>query len=138
MESYDAAPLVGAQPAGRLAVPLRTTIALYPPNNGHHTLPLLAQNLPADWQCPTCGAEKKLFVSKQRQVAGFAENQARTRAGVGWDRVGRWTARGGAARCPWLARRLAWLLCGLGNSEAPWLTNTLSDAGIRSGHQFSH
>lgn len=33
------------------------------------------QNLPADWQCPTCGAEKKLFVSKQRQVAGFAENQ---------------------------------------------------------------
>ncbi len=35
------------------------------------------QNLPEDWQCPTCGADKKLFVSKQRQVAGFAENQVR-------------------------------------------------------------
>lgn len=39
--------------------------------------PSRLQNLPADWQCPTCGAEKKLFVSKQRQLAGFAENQVR-------------------------------------------------------------
>ncbi|EFN59985.1 hypothetical protein CHLNCDRAFT_18606, partial [Chlorella variabilis] len=33
------------------------------------------QQLPDDWQCPTCGAAKSLFVSKQLQVAGFAENQ---------------------------------------------------------------
>ena len=40
------------------------------------TPPLLVlQNLPEDWQCPTCGAQKKLFVLTQLQVAGFAENQ---------------------------------------------------------------
>lgn len=26
------------------------------------------QQLPDDWQCPTCGAEKRVFVTKQRQV----------------------------------------------------------------------
>jgi rubredoxin len=34
-----------------------------------------AQNLPSDWRCPTCGAEKPLFVSKARKVAGFSQNQ---------------------------------------------------------------
>ncbi|KAI7842041.1 hypothetical protein COHA_004241 [Chlorella ohadii] len=51
----------------------------YSPKRGDPEYPVAPgtafQNLPADWQCPTCGAEKKLFVSKQRQVAGFAENQ---------------------------------------------------------------
>lgn len=42
------------------------------------------QNLPEDWQCPTCGADKKLFVSKQRQVAGFAENQVRVGRAPEW------------------------------------------------------
>eukprot|EP00270_Netrium_digitus_P007403 TRINITY_DN2154_c0_g1_i3.p1 TRINITY_DN2154_c0_g1~~TRINITY_DN2154_c0_g1_i3.p1 ORF type:complete len:192 (+),score=33.06 TRINITY_DN2154_c0_g1_i3:93-668(+) len=32
-------------------------------------------NLPADWRCPTCGAAPEMFVSKSRQVAGFAQNQ---------------------------------------------------------------
>lgn len=43
--------------------------------------PPAPQKLPEDWQCPTCGADKKLFVSKQRQVAGFAENQVGCSAG---------------------------------------------------------
>jgi rubredoxin len=28
-----------------------------------------------DYQCPVCGANKNLFVSKSKVVAGFAENQ---------------------------------------------------------------
>lgn len=32
-------------------------------------------DLPDDWNCPVCGAEKKMFVSKQKEIAGFAENQ---------------------------------------------------------------
>ncbi|KAL4447643.1 hypothetical protein ABPG75_004862 [Micractinium tetrahymenae] len=51
----------------------------YLPSRGDPEYPVAPgvpfQKLPEDWQCPTCGAEKKLFVSKQRQVAGFAENQ---------------------------------------------------------------
>ncbi|PSC75031.1 Rubredoxin [Micractinium conductrix] len=51
----------------------------YSPKRGDPEYPVAPgtqfQQLPADWQCPVCGAEKKLFVSKQRQVAGFAENQ---------------------------------------------------------------
>lgn len=35
----------------------------------------LLQNLPEDWQCPVCSAEKKMFVIRQVEVAGFAENQ---------------------------------------------------------------
>lgn len=31
--------------------------------------------LPDDYECPTCGAGKTLFVSRSREVAGFAENQ---------------------------------------------------------------
>lgn len=34
------------------------------------------QNLPADWRCPTCSAEKKTFVKKGKVVAGFASNQS--------------------------------------------------------------
>ena len=33
------------------------------------------QDLPKDWQCPICGAEKNMFQSKVREIAGFAENQ---------------------------------------------------------------
>lgn len=33
------------------------------------------QNLPEDWQCPVCGAEKRVFSSLSKTVAGFAENQ---------------------------------------------------------------
>ena len=36
---------------------------------------LESQNLPQDWQCPICGAEKNTFESKARTIAGFAENQ---------------------------------------------------------------
>lgn len=32
-------------------------------------------DLPEDWHCPVCGAEKGLFQSSQREVAGFAANQ---------------------------------------------------------------
>ncbi len=31
--------------------------------------------LPKDWQCPVCGAEKPAFKLRLREVAGFAENQ---------------------------------------------------------------
>jgi hypothetical protein len=37
--------------------------------------PLPSQNVPSDWLCPVCGAEKSTFSSRQIQVAGFAENQ---------------------------------------------------------------
>ena len=33
------------------------------------------QDLPKDWQCPICGADKSAFQSKAREIAGFAENQ---------------------------------------------------------------
>ena len=33
------------------------------------------QDLPKDWQCPICGADKGAFQSKAREIAGFAENQ---------------------------------------------------------------
>jgi Rubredoxin len=36
---------------------------------------LLAQELPADWQCPVCGAPKNTFQTKEVTVAGFAQNQ---------------------------------------------------------------
>lgn len=51
----------------------------YTPTKGDPEYPISKgtqfQQLPDDWQCPTCGAEKRVFVTKQRQVAGFAENQ---------------------------------------------------------------
>ena len=33
------------------------------------------QRLPSDWQCPICGAEKRTFQDKAREIAGFSENQ---------------------------------------------------------------
>lgn len=36
---------------------------------------LWLQNLPDDWNCPVCGSEKSMFISKQKEIAGFAENQ---------------------------------------------------------------
>lgn len=46
-----------------------------------HTDPALRrlQKVPEDWQCPVCGAERSTFVTMQREVAGFAENQASQR-----------------------------------------------------------
>lgn len=35
----------------------------------------LAQELPKDWQCPVCGAEKNTFRSQSKTIAGFASNQ---------------------------------------------------------------
>jgi rubredoxin len=48
---------------------------LFSPPSFFHLRPLFPQDLPGDWQCPVCGAEKKLFQSRQLEVAGFAENQ---------------------------------------------------------------
>lgn len=45
---------------------------LFPPTTH---LGLSLQNLPDDWQCPVCGAEKRLFQSRAKELAGFAENQ---------------------------------------------------------------
>eukprot|EP00238_Polyblepharides_amylifera_P000958 CAMPEP_0196570616 /NCGR_PEP_ID=MMETSP1081-20130531/752_1 /TAXON_ID=36882 /ORGANISM="Pyramimonas amylifera, Strain CCMP720" /LENGTH=192 /DNA_ID=CAMNT_0041887157 /DNA_START=112 /DNA_END=690 /DNA_ORIENTATION=+ len=33
------------------------------------------KSVPEDYQCPVCGAEKNLFSSKSKTIAGFAENQ---------------------------------------------------------------
>jgi len=33
------------------------------------------EQLPEDWLCPTCGANKSLFAALGTEVAGFAENQ---------------------------------------------------------------
>ncbi|KAK9816914.1 hypothetical protein WJX72_007027 [[Myrmecia] bisecta] len=33
------------------------------------------RDLPADWQCPICSAEKSTFQNKAKEIAGFAENQ---------------------------------------------------------------
>jgi hypothetical protein len=33
------------------------------------------QDLPEDWRCPTCGAEKRLFKNMGKAVAGFEQNQ---------------------------------------------------------------
>ena len=33
------------------------------------------QDLPGDWQCPVCGAEKNTFRSQAKTIAGFASNQ---------------------------------------------------------------
>lgn len=51
----------------------------YTPRKGDPDYPIPPgvqfNKLPDDWNCPVCGAEKGLFQSKQREVAGFAENQ---------------------------------------------------------------
>lgn len=33
------------------------------------------QELPGDWACPVCGAEKKTFQVQETEIAGFAANQ---------------------------------------------------------------
>ncbi len=51
----------------------------YTPSNGDPEYPIARGtkwgDLPEDWSCPVCGAEKKMFTSKQKEIAGFAENQ---------------------------------------------------------------
>lgn len=51
----------------------------YKPGNGDPEYPIAKgtkfNELPDDWNCPVCGAEKKMFVSTQKEIAGFAENQ---------------------------------------------------------------
>ena len=47
------------------------------------------QDLPDDWKCPVCGADRNSFASKNVEVAGFAENQ------VGEGGVWVWGGRGG-------------------------------------------
>jgi transcription elongation factor Elf1 len=33
------------------------------------------QELPKDWQCPVCGADRVTFQVQETEVAGFAANQ---------------------------------------------------------------
>lgn len=51
----------------------------YKPKNGDDFYPVAAgtqwKDLPDDWRCPTCGAEKSKFKSLGKQVAGFEQNQ---------------------------------------------------------------
>eukprot|EP00898_Chlorokybus_atmophyticus_P003252 jgi/Chlat1/3928/Chrsp26S04029 len=51
----------------------------YDPTQGDSSYPISKgtqfKDLPGDWQCPTCGAEKQFFNSKEVVLAGFAENQ---------------------------------------------------------------
>lgn len=51
----------------------------YIPSKGDPEYPVppgvMFQDLPDDWTCPVCGAEKNVFTLQQREVAGFAENQ---------------------------------------------------------------
>jgi len=52
---------------------------LYEPKNGDDNYPVAKgtrfENLPPDWRCPVCGAEKKMFESRSKVVAGFRQNQ---------------------------------------------------------------
>jgi rubredoxin len=51
----------------------------YKPKVGDDFYPVSAgtafKDLPSDWRCPTCGAEKSKFKSLGKQVAGFEQNQ---------------------------------------------------------------
>ena len=51
----------------------------YKPKVGDDFYPVSAgtqfKDLPDDWRCPTCGAEKLKFKSLGKQVAGFEQNQ---------------------------------------------------------------
>eukprot|EP00890_Picochlorum_soloecismus_P000996 jgi/Picsp_1/1898/NSC_05364-R1_protein len=51
----------------------------YSPAQGDSEYPIAKgtafNNLPDDWNCPVCGSEKSMFISKQKEIAGFAENQ---------------------------------------------------------------
>eukprot|EP00471_Norrisiella_sphaerica_P003518 CAMPEP_0184485470 /NCGR_PEP_ID=MMETSP0113_2-20130426/7072_1 /TAXON_ID=91329 /ORGANISM="Norrisiella sphaerica, Strain BC52" /LENGTH=175 /DNA_ID=CAMNT_0026866927 /DNA_START=196 /DNA_END=723 /DNA_ORIENTATION=+ len=52
---------------------------VYNPNNGDPEAMIARgtsfDELPEDWQCPVCGAEKDAFEEQGKIVAGFAENQ---------------------------------------------------------------
>jgi len=52
---------------------------VYDQANGDPEYPLSPgtswKQLPGDWGCPTCGADKTLFEALGTEVAGFAENQ---------------------------------------------------------------
>jgi len=52
---------------------------VYDQSKGDAEFPVAAgttwEQLPEDWICPTCGANKTLFESLGTEVAGFAENQ---------------------------------------------------------------
>ena len=52
---------------------------VYEPKNGDENYPVAKgtrfENLPPDWRCPVCGAEKKMFESRSKVVAGFRQNQ---------------------------------------------------------------
>lgn len=51
----------------------------YSPKRGDPEYPVAPgvffENLPADWNCPICGAPREKFNSRAFEVAGFAENQ---------------------------------------------------------------
>lgn len=51
----------------------------YDPKRGDSEYPIasgtLFSNLPGDWNCPLCGAEKDKFRASAKEIAGFAENQ---------------------------------------------------------------
>ena len=51
----------------------------YVPKNGDDFYPVAAgtqfKDLPDDWRCPTCGAEKSKFKNMGKEVAGFEQNQ---------------------------------------------------------------
>ena len=51
----------------------------YVPKNGDDFYPVAAgtqfKDLPEDWRCPTCGAEKSKFKNMGKEVAGFEANQ---------------------------------------------------------------
>mmetsp|Transcript_12237 Transcript_12237/g.36748 ORF Transcript_12237/g.36748 Transcript_12237/m.36748 type:complete len:220 (-) Transcript_12237:3065-3724(-) len=53
---------------------------VYSPKTGDDEYPIPKgtrfEELPKDWQCPTCGAAKSSFQNKELTVAGFAENQS--------------------------------------------------------------
>ena len=52
----------------------------YLPAKGDDFYPVAAgtpfKDLPGDWRCPTCGAEKTTFKNLGKRVAGFEQNQS--------------------------------------------------------------
>ena len=51
----------------------------YVPSKGDDFYPISPgtafKDLPDDWRCPTCGAEKSKFKNMGKAVAGFEQNQ---------------------------------------------------------------
>jgi len=41
----------------------------------HRSVSSHCQELPEDWNCPFCGADKSGFESRTKKVAGFVQNQ---------------------------------------------------------------